>query len=206
MVREHSRYEQNRVAAIKAAAAEFAEKGYHGACTREIAARLGVKQGSLYYYFQSKEDALLEVCLHGIRDYAHRMRDIAASEQPFEAKLLATIASHLWSYRSTNEALKVHNDERLYLSREKRRNLKELGSAYREQLQGIFTDAVASGEIRADIDPHFAAQTVIGICNAWGDLIVRDPDTDIIGLTQKCTDLLLGGFRKPKPRKPENQE
>ena len=194
---DNSRYEQTRVAATKAASAEFAEKGYHGASTREIAARLGVKQGSLYYYFSSKEDALLEVCLHGIRDYVQRMRGIAANDQPFEAKLLATVSSHLWSYRSTDEALKVYNDERLYLPEEKRRQLKELGSSYREQLEGVFAEAVESGEIRNSIDPHFAAQTVIGICNGWGDLIVRDPHLDIVDLTQKCTGLLLGGFRNP---------
>ena len=194
---DNSRYEQTRVAATKAAAAEFAEKGYHGASTREIAARLGVKQGSLYYYFGSKEDALLEVCLYGIRDYVQRMRGIAANDQPFEAKLLATVSSHLWSYRSTDEALKVYNDERLYLPEEKRRQLKELGSSYREQLEGVFADAVESGEIRNSIDPRFAAQTVIGICNGWGDLIVRDPELDIVDLTQQCTDLLLGGFRNP---------
>ena len=192
-----SRYEQARVAAIKAAAVEFAANGYHGASTREIAARLGIRQGSLYYYFKSKQDALLEVCLYGIRDYALRMRDIAANDQSFEAKLLAIVSSHLWSYRSTDEALKVYNDERLYLPEEKRRRLKELGSSYREQLEGVIADAVETGEVRGAIDPHFAAQAVIGICNAWGDLIVRDPDLDIVDLTQKCTGLLLGGFRNP---------
>jgi AcrR family transcriptional regulator len=188
------RYQQQKEAAVKAAAVEFAEKGYHGASTTGIATRLGVKQGSLYYYFKSKEDALLEVCLYGIRDYAHRMEQIAANEQPFEAKLLATISSHLSSYRSTSEALKVYTDERLYLPAEKRGQLKELGSAYREMLEGIFAHAVADGVLRADVDSHFAAQAVIGICNAWGDHIVRDPDIDLFELTQKCTDLLLRGF------------
>lgn len=197
MLKGNSRYEQTRTAAIKAAAAEFAEKGYHGASTRGIAGRLGIKQGSLYYYFKSKEDALLEVCLYGIRDYAQRMRDIAANDQPFEAKLLATVSSHLWSYRSTDEALKVYNNERLYLPEEKRRHLKELGSSYRKQLEGVIADAVETGQVRGSIDSHFAAQAVIGICNAWGDLIVRDPDLDIVALTQKCTGLLLGGFRNP---------
>jgi AcrR family transcriptional regulator len=188
------RYQQQKEAAVKAAAVEFAEKGYHGASTTGIAARLGVKQGSLYYYFKSKEDALLEVCLYGIRDYAHRMEQIAANDQPFEAKLLATISSHLSSYRSTSEALKVYNDERLYLPSAKRQQLKELGSAYREMLEGIFARAVSDGVLRADVDSHFAAQAVIGICNAWGDHIVREPDLDIFELTQKCTDLLLRGF------------
>ncbi len=192
----HNRYQQQKDLAVKAAAAEFAEKGYHGASTKGIAARLGVKQGSLYYYFKSKEDALLEVCLYGIRDYAHRMEKIASNEQPFEAKLLATIASHLSSYRSTSEALKVYNDERLYLSAQKRVQLKELGSAYRELLEGIFATAIADGVLRADVDAHFAAQAVIGICNAWGDHIVREPDLDLFELTQQCTELLLRGFAR----------
>ena len=42
------------------------------------------------------------------------------SDQPFEAKLMAVLTSHLLSYREKNEALKVHNDERLYLPPEKR--------------------------------------------------------------------------------------
>ncbi len=191
-----SRYDEQKAEAVKAAAAEFASKGYHGASTKDIAARLGVQQGSLYYYFRSKEDALLEVCLYGIRDYVQRMERIAADGQPFEAKLFATVTSHLSSYRSTNEALKVYNDERLYLPPEKRRNLKELGSAYREHLEGIFDQAIADGVVRADVDSHFAAQTVIGICNAWGDHIVREPDLDLFDLTRKCTDLLLHGFAR----------
>jgi AcrR family transcriptional regulator len=192
----HNRYQQQKDLAVRAAAVEFAEKGYHGASTTGIASRLGVKQGSLYYYFKSKEEALLEVCLFGIRDYAHRMEKIAANEQPFEAKLLATIASHLSSYRSTSEALKVYNDERLYLPVEKRVQLKELGSAYRELLEGIFEAAIADGVLRDDVDAHFAAQAVIGICNAWGDHIVRNPDLDLFELTQQCTDLLLRGFAR----------
>ena len=66
-------YVQHRQDAIRAAAAVFAEKGYHGSSTRDIAERLGIKQGSLYYYFNSKEEALVEVCLYAMRDYAQHM-------------------------------------------------------------------------------------------------------------------------------------
>jgi AcrR family transcriptional regulator len=157
---------------------------------------MGIKQGSLYYYFKSKEEALGEVCLFGIEDYVQRMEHIAASDQPFEAKLMATITSHLSSYREKNEALKVHNDERLYLPKEKRTKLKELGSSYRRSLEGIFEEGVKSGALRSSVDCHFAAQSVIGICNAWGDLIVRDPELDLFDIIQKCTDLLLVGLRE----------
>ncbi len=190
------KYEQQRQTAIRAAATVFAEKGFHGACTKDIAERMGIKQGSLYYYFKSKEEALGEVCLYGIQDYVEHMATIADSEQPFEAKLIATITSHLSSYRERNEALKVYNDERLYLPKTRRSRLKELGSDYRQRLEGIFEEGKKSGAVRQSVDCHFAAQAVIGMCNAWGDLIVRDSDLDLFEVIQKCTDLLINGFTK----------
>jgi AcrR family transcriptional regulator len=189
-----NRYQDQRRQAIRSAAAVFAEKGFHGSSTRDIAEKLGIKQGSLYYYFKSKEEALGEVCLFGIEEYVHRMEDIAASEQPFEAKLMATITSHLTCYRERNEALKVYNDERLYLPEERRKTLKQLGSRYRQQLEGIFEQGKESGVLRPSLDCHFAAQAVIGLCNGWGDIIVRDPDANIYDIIQKCADLLLNGF------------
>lgn len=194
MSTDTSRYEHQRHEAIRAAAAVFAEKGFHGASTRDIAQRLGIKQGSLYYYFRSKEEALGEVCLFGINEYVARMKTIAASEQPFEAKIMATITSHLTSYRERNEALKVHNDERLYLPEEKRATLKAMGSDYRRRLEGIFEEGIEHGAVRDDVDCHFAAQAVIGMCNAWGDLIVRDHSLDLFDIIQKCADLVLNGF------------
>ena len=190
------KYEHQRMEAIRSAAAVFADKGYHGSSTRDIAEYMGIKQGSLYYYFSSKEDALSEVCLYGVQDYAERMQAIAASDQSFEAKLTATVTSHLTKYREKNEALRVYNAERLYLPANKREKLYELGSGYRQQLEKIFRDAADSGELRQSIDCHFASQAVIGLCNAWGELIVRDPDLDLAEVIEKCVDLLLKGFSK----------
>jgi len=193
-----NKYEQQRHAAIRSAAAVFAEKGFHGSSTRDIAEHLGIKQGSLYYYFKSKEEALGEVCLFGIQDYVRHMASIASGEESFEAKLVATVTSHLTSYREKNEALKVYNDERLYLPEEKRSRLKELGSNYRQQLEQIFEEGIRSGAVRSSVDCHFAAQAVIGMCNAWGDLIVRDSELDLFEIIRKCTDLLINGFMEKK--------
>ena len=200
----NNRYHQQHRHAVCAAASVFAEKGFHGASTKDIAERMGIKQGSLYYYFKSKEEALGEVCLFGIEDYVQRMERIAMSDQPFEAKLMATITSHLSSYREKNEALKVHNDERLYLPEAKRTRLKQLGSGYRQSLEGIFEEGIRSGALRKTLDCHFAAQSVIGVCNAWGDVIVRDPELDLFDIIQKCTDLLLNGFRERRKNTRDN--
>ena len=188
------RYQEQKLAAVRAAAAVFAEKGFHGASTRDIAEHLGIKQGSLYYYFDSKEEALEEVCLYGLSQYVENMEAIAAGDDAFDAKLFAVVMNHLSSYREKSEALKVHNDERLYLPRERRKRLKELGSHYREQLEEIIGKGIAAGALRTSMDAHFAAQSVISICNGFGDIIVRDHDADVFDLARKCTDLLLKGM------------
>jgi AcrR family transcriptional regulator len=190
---DNPRYQAQKQAAIRAAASVFSAKGFHGASTGDIAERLGIKQGSLYYYFDSKEEALEEVCLFGLRQYVENMDAIAASDEPFEARLLAVISNHLGRYREQNEALKVHNDERLYLPRERRRRLKALGSHYREQLEAMIESGKAAGDVRDTIDAHFMAQSVIGMCNGLGELIGRDPDIDVFALSRKTTDLLLHG-------------
>ena len=168
-------------------------RAFHGATTSDIAAELGIKQGSLYYYFKSKEEALGEVCLLGIEGYVRRMEHIVKTRQSARGKLKAAVASHLSSYREKNEALKVHNDERLYLPVEKRQKLKELGSHYTRLLEGLIEAGQKDGEFRADIDSRFVAQTVIGSCNAWGELIVRDEDLEVFDIAQKCADLILDG-------------
>lgn len=195
------RYQQQKLAAVRAAAGVFSESGFHGASTRDIAERLGIKQGSLYYYFRSKEEALEEVCLYGLQSYVENMSAIAGNDQPFEARLFAVVTNHLTSYREKNEALKVHNDERLYLPKERRGRLKELGSRYRKQLEAIFEGGIASGAVRESVDCHFAALSVIGMCNSLGELIVREPEADVFELVQKSTDLLLKGVA-PEDRQP----
>jgi hypothetical protein len=74
-----------------------------------------------------------------------------------------------------------------------------LGSRYRKQLETIINDGVAAGSVRDTIDSHFMAQSVIGMCNGLGEIIVRDADADVFGLARKCTDLLLQGTG-PDPR------
>ena len=58
----NAKWENRYREVLDAAAVAFAEKGYIGASTRDIAERLGIRAASLYYYLPSKEAALLAIC------------------------------------------------------------------------------------------------------------------------------------------------
>src|SRR5262245_26471441 len=55
MNRRAAQREDTRARIVAAAAKAFAENGFRAAGTREIAARAGVNQGLISYYFQTKE-------------------------------------------------------------------------------------------------------------------------------------------------------
>jgi AcrR family transcriptional regulator len=186
-------YQSKRIKAINAAAAVFASKGYHGATTQDIANLLGIRQGSLYYYFKSKEEALEEVCYLALKDYVQRIETIARSQASFSEKIHNAIAGHLASYRETSEALKVHNEQRLYLPEHKRERIKRDGSRYREVLENLFREEIAAGGLPENTDCQYFALSVIGLCNSWGAHIVRDKTIDIEHLAQQCSNLFLKG-------------
>lgn len=201
---ESRKYARKKVVAIEAAAHVFAEKGFHGATTQDIASQMGIQQGSLYYYFKSKEQALQQVCEYGFEHYVQRMQKICAKDQPFEAKMLAIVTSHLSNYRSKNNAMKVHNDQRLYLPAERRVLIKKLGSEYRQLLEQAMKEGIDQRVLRHDIDTHFIAYSIIGICNSWGANLIRDDSLDLFDTIEQCSDLILYGTLTATERNKKN--
>ncbi len=53
--------EARRSQILEAAGRVFAEKGYHRATTKEIADAAGISEGTIYNYFSSKEDLLINM-------------------------------------------------------------------------------------------------------------------------------------------------
>jgi AcrR family transcriptional regulator len=187
-------FEQQRLAAIDAATTVFAERGFHDSSLADVAECMGIAEVDLDACFESKGEALYEVCLFAMQDYVERMNSIAASNQSFEAKLVATVSSHVGKYRDKGAALRVYRAERLSLAEHERESLARLGGSYWQHLVEIFEEGIESGAIRRSIDCRFAAQAVIGMCDSWGELLIRNPAMDLVEVIENCIDLLINGF------------
>ena len=85
---------------VDAAATAFAERGFAGASTRDIADRLGIRAASLYYYLPSKDAALAAVCEFGVQEFIENLRGILAQDDSAAEKLRAAVANHLSPLRS----------------------------------------------------------------------------------------------------------
>jgi TetR/AcrR family transcriptional regulator, cholesterol catabolism regulator len=153
---------------LDTAATAFAEKGYLGASTRDIAERLGIRAASLYYYLPSKEAALLAICKLGVLDFIDNLKDIIARNEPAPEKLRAAITSHLLPLRSRPAAdyIRVFVLHRHELPGGPRHEIGRLAHTYQELIQQIFTDGIAADEFAADLNPELATLGLLGLCNS----------------------------------------
>jgi AcrR family transcriptional regulator len=154
---------------IEAAAEVFAALGYHGASTKDVADRLGMRQASLYYYFPSKEAALEQVCLRGVGDFLERAQEVASRNGSATEKLADIIRRHLKPGEERPAFVRCFIRERRFLPKESRRRIGRLARRYERLLQDVIEAGIVAGELRHDLDPRLAALAVLGMCNASVD-------------------------------------
>ena len=66
---------------IRAAGACFGRKGFRGASMNEVSREAGVSKSLLHYHFESKEQLLLQVQLHLLRDLLDQVRGLTEGGQ-----------------------------------------------------------------------------------------------------------------------------
>jgi len=171
------------------------KKGYRGASTKAIADRLMVRQGSLYYYFSSKEAALEEVCYRGVENFFANLGIIAAAEGGAAEKVRRIILAHLAPLRDQPGYMHVFLNQRQFLPPQSRRKIGALSHQYEQLVERIIQDGIDAGVFRADLDARLAALALIGMGNsavAW--LGKRTPMSQIDAVASSFAAMFLAGI------------
>jgi AcrR family transcriptional regulator len=180
---------------IEAAARVFAEHGFHGATTQDIADVLGIKQASLYYYFSSKEAALELVCLKGVEGFFDVAKAIAARPERATKRLTLLIKSHLSPLVDRPDFVRVFLNERQHLPRESRRRIGRWSRGLERIFEDVITEGVKRGEFRADLNARLATLAILGMCNAASNWH-RKESTDIPRAAAEFAQLVISGMGK----------
>lgn len=146
---------------VAAAASLFAERGYAGTSTRQIAERAGMRQASMYYYFSGKEEILLELLQASVRPTLDRAAEYLAERDARHA--LRALA------RADVQTLlaEPHNIGTMYLSPEIAGEAFAPFRAAREELIAIY------GELATRISPGAGAQFLGTCCIQLVEVVVR---------------------------------
>ena len=185
---------------IEAAARVFAQRGFHGATTQDIADVLGIRQASLYYYFPSKEGALELVCLQGVAGYFEAAKAIASGPGPAADKLARLIKSHLAPLSDRSEFVRVFLNERQHLPSESRRRIGKWSRGLERVFEDVVKEGVRRGEFRANLDTRLAVLAILGMSNAVANWY-RNEEIAIERISGEFARFVIDGAKKrPKPR------
>ncbi|HEY0178132.1 MAG TPA: TetR/AcrR family transcriptional regulator [Dokdonella sp.] len=189
---QRSDAQRNRERLVGIAKAAFAS-GETEIRLDEIARRAGLGIGTLYRHFPTR-DALIEaVYRSGVEELTQAAERLAASRPPVEA--LRDWMHVLIDYVATKKLIApalnslVGGPSALYASSRKQ---------IEDAIARLFERAVASGDVRADIDPMELIRPLAGLAN-----IDADPGTCWASGAKRLVDILIAGARPEKPARPK---
>ena len=158
----------------------FVELGYAETSLRAIAERVGVKAGSIYYHFASKDDLLTEVLQIGMERITNEVRDAldqSAQLGPAE-RIRAAVSAHLQAlfehgpYTATHVAVFPRAPAGV------RDRVVPMRDAYEALWMGLYRDLARVGAIDPAIDLQLARLTLLGSMNGaleWFNLSGHQP-------------------------------
>jgi TetR/AcrR family fatty acid metabolism transcriptional regulator len=154
--------EQRRRAILESAVRVFAEHGFFAARIRDIAAGAGVAEGTIYLYFEGKDDLLLTAFREKVNEFVASVREVMAADIPFEQRLARFAETQFQSIEAEPPLAMV-------LLLESRQSSKFYGGAVRDVLRTyaqaidtLLARGVERGELRADTEIPLVRRMLIG--------------------------------------------
>jgi len=175
----------------------FAEQGFHATTIDQIAERAGVGKGTVYLYFQSKQDLFLGIIQEGLSWLVQLAAGLAEAEPDPRERLSKLVHWHLRVILQNYPRMRmfmsggVPQDLHALLP-EVQRRLRDFRSLYINALQA----GVESGCFRPH-DSQLVATGLLGYLNQVGRYLAEEtvaPDLD--ASSQQALQFVLSGIEK----------
>lgn len=151
-----SRAESTRARLLEAAVTAFAEKGFHGTTTRDIAGAAGMSPAAVYVHHRSKEELLFLISREGHQAALDVVRTARATTDDPVAQLAAVARAFAEFHAHHHTVARILNYELAALSPEHRVTIDELRTGIDQELRTLVRDGVTAGVFDAP-DPALAA-------------------------------------------------
>lgn len=150
---------------LDAAADVFFEKGYDAATLQDIAERVGILKGSIYYYIKTKTDLRDKLLADLSKRRLEFIRERAQTETTSIATLAAMIRGHVEFYCDNVRKNTVYLQEMRRLHEADRTKLMRAGS-YRLEFQRVLEQGQEDGTILPQLEPEMASRAMLSALNA----------------------------------------
>ncbi len=158
-------------AIIEAAVKVIAENGYHNSQVSKIAREAGVADGTIYLYFQNKEDVLVSLFRVKMGEFiAGANRELKHLEDPYK-KLAMLISMHFNRLEANRNLALVLQIQLRQSDVSIRKGIAAPLKEYFKIIEGVVEEGVKSGVFREDVNTKLARQMIFGtmdeVATSW---------------------------------------
>lgn len=182
---------------LDTARAVFCERGYDHTAVAEIAGRIGVVEGTIYKYFDTKRDLLLKVLEHWYEQmFGDYNRDLAGVRGT-HARLRLLIWRHLRSVRDYPQLCRLMFREVRPGPDYRESSIRAANQRYTQFLTQVLQDGIGAGELREDLNLALLRDMVYGGIEHHAWVYMNAPDDRQLAidrLADQITNLLWDGM------------
>ena len=187
---------------LDAATKVFAKHGFFSAQVADVAKRAGVAAGTVYLYFNSKDDLLLSLFDRTMRDAIADGRSaldaLGHTATPIE-RLRHIAHVHLARLGRDRQLATVFQVE----LRQSTKFMTQLSTSslrdYLSLLRDVIIDGQQTGQFRQDLNPTLAAKVIFGALDEMAtNWILSERDYQLEDDADPVMDMLIGGLA-PRP-------
>jgi TetR/AcrR family fatty acid metabolism transcriptional regulator len=180
---------------IDAAVRVFARKGYWNSRVSDIAREAGIAAGTIYLYFETKEDILIMLFRDKMARFVAAVWQAIAGEPDAVAKLRRLITMHFEILERQPELAEVVQVELRQGQKFFRGPATQEIASYFALIASVLEEGVASGQFRGDLPVKVAAKMLFGamdqMATSW---VLGKRGYRLGGAAPTVADLFLQGI------------
>lgn len=157
-----TRADATRARLLDAATAAFAEKGFHGTTTRDIATAAGMSSAALYVHHKSKEELLYLISKAGHENTLQLVQTALRSSDEPTAALRAVIHDFAVNHARGHTRARIVNYELGALSPEHYVEIRGIRHRIETELRELVELGVSAGAFHTP-DPHMTAVALLSL-------------------------------------------
>lgn len=159
---KHNKNKEKYLRIIEAATRVFARRGFYQAKVSEIAREAGVADGTIYLYFENKDDILISLFEEQMKLVLSNMREqVAAAESPAE-KIKRFALCHLKLIEQNKDMAEIIQVELRQSSKFMKSYKNEHFAEYLDLIAEIVREGQREGLFKKDVVPDLAKRALFG--------------------------------------------
>lgn len=182
---------------LDAAIKVFAKNGFYQSTVAQIAREAGVADGTIYLYFENKEDILYQFFANKTRQIFDQFQKVVEKGATAESKLRNLTKTHLGEFQGNIDMAIVFQAETRQVRQSDaiRAHVLDIARKYREVIGMIIEGGQSEGSMRKDLYLGLVKTYITGaideVINSW---VLADGKYDLVSMADPLVDLYIKGI------------